>query len=316
MKDARQPPQHSESMSLYSPAQLERYFSLISLPNWKTLAGHDARDFFDQMIKCQLARITYNTLSLHYAKGRPGSLDADVLFDKIVGKDRGGYCFELNVFFLQVIRSLGFEAMGVGCRMRDQRSTSEGLDRWRATSHMAIVVIINGERFLVDVGCGAQSPVTLLLLRSGQAATGLMGQALRMESKKLATTAMSKPVWIYSMRFGGEGAWKEIYAFADAEYLAADFDVLNYYTLHASPFTRMVVVQSFFFQRTCDGASGTLSLVKDSITQNVDGEDEPVAVLRSERERVEALGKHFGIQLSEDELDAIKGSAYALPVAD
>ncbi|KAJ3494652.1 hypothetical protein NLG97_g3941 [Lecanicillium saksenae] len=302
-------------MSSYSTEQLARYFSLIALPNWKTLLGQDVRGFFDQMIKCQLARISYNTLSLHYSTDKSGSLDPDVLFDKIVDRDRGGYCFELNVFFLQVIRSLGFEAMAVGCRMRDQRSTSEGLDRWRTTSHMAILVVIHGERFLVDVGCGVQSPVTPLLLWSGQTATGLTDQALKVEFKKLAPTAMSKPVWIYSMRFGGEDKpWREMYAFADTEFLPSDFDVLNYYTLHASPFTRIIVVQSIFFDRITDGASGTLSLVNDRVMQNIRGQDEVLATLKNEDERVEAFEKQFGIKLSQEELDAMQGSAYALPL--
>ncbi|KAM3511992.1 hypothetical protein MY11210_004392 [Beauveria gryllotalpidicola] len=47
----------------------------------------------------------YNTLSLIYATDEAGSLDPDVLSDKTVDKDRGGYCLEFNVFFLQGIRS-------------------------------------------------------------------------------------------------------------------------------------------------------------------------------------------------------------------
>ncbi|OAQ96864.1 hypothetical protein LLEC1_04700 [Akanthomyces lecanii] len=108
-------------------------FSLLCLANWKTLLGHNACGLFDELVKCQLARITHNTLSLHYATDKPGSLDPDVILGKIVVWDRGGYCSELNVFFLQVVRSLGLEAMAVGRRMRDQKPTSAGLDRWRAT---------------------------------------------------------------------------------------------------------------------------------------------------------------------------------------
>ncbi|OAA67442.1 arylamine N-acetyltransferase 1 [Cordyceps fumosorosea ARSEF 2679] len=302
-------------MFAYNTEQLDRYFSLISLTNWKTLLDHDVHGFFDQMIKGQLAHITYNTLSLHYMADKVVTLDPELLFDKIVDRERGGYCFELNVLLIHVIRSLGFEAMAVGCRMREKNSTSEGIDRWRTTSHMAIVVLIHGERFLVDVGCGLKSPATPLRLQSGlDAESGLTGQTLRMDLKPLAPTAVSQPVWIYSMRFGGEDAsWMEVYAFADAEYLPSDFDVLNYYTVHASALTRIVAVQSLFFE---DGASGTLSLVNANVTRNISGEDEPVTVLQSERERAEALERYFGIKLSSEELDAMKGSAYALPISD
>lgn len=120
-------------MHIYSPEQLNRYFTLLSLSDWESLLAQDARGFFDRLVKRQLARMTYNMLSLHYSTDKSGSLDPEVLFDKIVDRDRGGYCFELNVFFLHIIRSLGFEVMAVGCRMRDQKSTSHGLDRWRTT---------------------------------------------------------------------------------------------------------------------------------------------------------------------------------------
>lgn len=120
-------------MLRYSLDQLGRYFTLLSISEWETRLSNDARAFFDHLVKRQLSRMTYNTLSLHYSNDKSGSLDPLVLHDKLVDRDRGGYCFELNVFFLHVIRSLGFQAMAVGCRMRDRKSTSEGLDRWRTT---------------------------------------------------------------------------------------------------------------------------------------------------------------------------------------
>lgn len=180
---------------------------------------------------------------------------------------------------------------------------------------MAIVVIIHGDRFLVDVGCGIQSPVTPLLLLSGQTETGLTDQELKVEFKKLAPTAMSNPVWIYSTRHGADGLWKEIYAFADAEFLPSDFYVLNYYTLNASPFTRIVIVQRIFFNRASDNNSGSLSLVNNCIMQSIRGVEEVVATLQSENERIEAFKTYFGISLSEEEVAAMEGSAYALPNA-
>lgn len=184
---------------------------------------------------------------------------------------------------------------------------------WNCRSHMAMTVLVNNERLLVDVGCGIQSPVTPLLLSSGQTATGLTGQEIKVELKRLTPTSMSAPVWIYSMRHGGaDHPWKEIYAFPDAEFLSSDFDVLNYYTLHASPFTRIVVAQSIFFEDSPGGTSGTLSLVNNRITQSVRGEDKVIATLQSERERVDAFAKYFGLSLSAEEQAAMEGSAYAL----
>lgn len=89
------------------------------------------RGFFDVLVRCQLARITHNKLSLHYSTDNCGLLDPDALFDKMVARHRGGYCFELRVFFQHIMHSVGFSTTAVGCRMRNQRPTSEGLDIWR-----------------------------------------------------------------------------------------------------------------------------------------------------------------------------------------
>src|SRR5262245_1566225 len=41
--------------------------------------------------------------------GRPIVLDEDALFDKIVARRRGGFCYELNGLFAALLRSLGFD---------------------------------------------------------------------------------------------------------------------------------------------------------------------------------------------------------------
>jgi N-hydroxyarylamine O-acetyltransferase len=37
-------------------------------------------------------------------------LDTDALFDKIVRRRRGGFCYELNGLFAALLRELGFDA--------------------------------------------------------------------------------------------------------------------------------------------------------------------------------------------------------------
>ena len=42
--------------------------------------------------------------------GRGIDLDPQAVFNKLVRKKRGGYCFELNGLFLQALLALGFKA--------------------------------------------------------------------------------------------------------------------------------------------------------------------------------------------------------------
>lgn len=59
-----------------------------------------------------------------------------------------------------------------------------------------------------------------------QTATRLTSQQLKLEFRKRTPTTMRESVWVYSMHVGDEDElWKDMYAFADAEYLASGFAV-------------------------------------------------------------------------------------------
>ena len=97
---------------VYSAEQLSRYFQLIGLP------PHPAKpaslECLAELVKLQLATVPFENLSLHYSKHHLLSLDTNDLFDKIVGRRRGGYCMENNTFFGAVLRSLGFTLINAG----------------------------------------------------------------------------------------------------------------------------------------------------------------------------------------------------------
>src|SRR5689334_21580804 len=51
--------------------------------------------------------VPFENLDIHV--GRPIVLDQDALFDKIVTRRRGGFCYELNGLFAVLLRALGFD---------------------------------------------------------------------------------------------------------------------------------------------------------------------------------------------------------------
>lgn len=75
-------------------------------------------------------------------------LDKDSLYDKIVTRHRGGFCFELNGLFCLLLRGLGFEAYSVMCRVVANRTMLGNI------AHRATLVTLEGRRYLVDVGFG------------------------------------------------------------------------------------------------------------------------------------------------------------------
>lgn len=112
--------------AIYSPAQLLQYFDYISIPRKFYPENKPALDaeFLKALHVHQIAKIPYENLSLHYNPGSPVDqkviLEPQHLFDKIITKanGRGGYCMEGSLFFLWILRSLGFDAYPTGARIR------------------------------------------------------------------------------------------------------------------------------------------------------------------------------------------------------
>ena len=85
-------------------------------------------------------------------------IDLDNLFDKIVIRNRGGFCYELNGLFYKLLKEIGFTAKMVSARVyTNKKSYSAEFD------HMAIIVSIEDDQYLVDVGFGefAFSPLEI-----------------------------------------------------------------------------------------------------------------------------------------------------------
>ncbi|KAM0586297.1 hypothetical protein ACHAP6_005481 [Verticillium nonalfalfae] len=178
---------------------------------------------------------------------------------------------------------------------------------------MANVVTLNNIKYLVDVGYGADGPITPLALipSHGVVQIGLPGQQLRLEQRTLPQHEdAGQKVWVYSQRRGGrrDETWQDVYHFPETEFLAADFDVLNFYNMSQSLWAKTVVVQRF--ERGGDGQIDKTLLLLRQVVQEGDGkgkEQHVIASLQGEDERIAAFDRLFGIMLSEQERQAIAG---------
>ncbi|MET7995185.1 arylamine N-acetyltransferase [Amycolatopsis sp. NPDC005232] len=100
-----------------------------------------------QLQERHLERVPFENLSVHL--GEPIELTEEALFDKIVRRRRGGFCYELNGLFSALLRELGFDAALRGAQVfTDEGEPGPPLD------HAAVVVELDGEQWLVDVGFG------------------------------------------------------------------------------------------------------------------------------------------------------------------
>jgi N-hydroxyarylamine O-acetyltransferase len=108
--------------------------------------------------KNHLLNVPFENLDIHWK--RPISLSNEKFYQKIVEEKRGGFCYELNGLFYELLTELGFESRMVSARVsRNDGSFGAEFD------HLAILTKIADEEFLVDVGFGdfAVEPLKFVL---------------------------------------------------------------------------------------------------------------------------------------------------------
>jgi N-hydroxyarylamine O-acetyltransferase len=101
-----------------------------------------------------LRSVPFENLSLHL--GEPIDLDPAALFTKVVTRRRGGFCYELNGLFADLLRALGFRVDLLSARVHGSAGYGPPFD------HLALRVQLD-RPWLVDVGFGrfAHDPLRL-----------------------------------------------------------------------------------------------------------------------------------------------------------
>jgi N-hydroxyarylamine O-acetyltransferase len=92
-----------------------------------------------------LLSVPFENLSLHL--GEPIVLAERPLFEKLVVRRRGGFCYELNGAFAALLSALGYPVTLLAARVYDESGWGPPYD------HLALRVDI-GQSWLVDVGFG------------------------------------------------------------------------------------------------------------------------------------------------------------------
>ncbi len=94
-----------------------------------------------------LLTVPFENLDIHWK--RPIVLDTKAIYSKIVGEKRGGFCYELNALFNELLQDFGFQTQLVSARVfGDERGFGPEFD------HAAIIVKIGDDEYLADVGFG------------------------------------------------------------------------------------------------------------------------------------------------------------------
>ncbi len=100
-----------------------------------------------ELQRIHLFNVPFENLDIH--SQTPIELDIDKIHKKIVSNNRGGFCYELNGLFYELLVSLKFKVKKISARVYDKKKGySPEFD------HCGIIVETDGAEFLVDVGFG------------------------------------------------------------------------------------------------------------------------------------------------------------------
>ncbi len=141
-------------------------------------------------------------------------LDQTSLHNKILRDGRGGYCFEQNILFGRALSELGFQVAGLAARVR---WNVPGKVRTRR-SHMLLLIRLNGQRYIVDVGFGGMTLTGAILLDTEEA------QETPHEPYRII-----KENEEYRLDAKVAGQWKALYVFDLQEQYLPDYETMNWY---------------------------------------------------------------------------------------
>ncbi|MET9540499.1 arylamine N-acetyltransferase [Streptomyces sp. NPDC006553] len=106
--------------------------------------------------RAQVERVSYENLDIHL--GRPTGIGAEESVARII-RGRGGYCFHLNGAFAALLTALGYDVTLHKAGVQGEVEDPDG----PGGDHLALTVLLDGERWLVDTGLagGMHDPLPL-----------------------------------------------------------------------------------------------------------------------------------------------------------
>lgn len=249
---------------------IEEYLKRVGLTRVPDLGG---------LMRAHLRSIPFENLSV--LSGQPILLDDQSLFDKLVLQNRGGYCFEMNTLFQNVLQELGYELTALQARMR--RSSKE----LRPHTHKLLRVRQHDQDYLVDVGVGGEGPYQPIPWGTTQEFQ--LGVKHRM--------VQEEDLWVLQIQIDG-AEWVDLYATDNRPAYPIDYEMANWFT---STHPTSIFLSHLFLGLHHDGGFKIL------FDQNLRVRHQGVTTL-TEVEPLVALKEHFHLSPPE-------GFRYAPPAA-
>lgn len=212
----------------YTPNQVNEYLSRV---RYAGPVSPDAQTLF-ALQRAHLLSIPFENLDI--SLGRPIRLESDALFNKLVTGKRGGFCYEMNGLFANMLETLGFQVIRMNARgVDDDGSYGPEFD------HLVLKVFCLDDPapWLADVGWGNGPFEPLRLLDDG----------LQRQAGRTFQIQTRGEYQILAEQADDGGRWIDHYAFTQQPHVLQDFYgcCLYHQTSPNSTFTQKRICSMF-----------------------------------------------------------------------
>jgi N-hydroxyarylamine O-acetyltransferase len=163
-----------------------------------------------QLMRHQLMTVPFENLDVQ--AGKAVSLVPEEIAEKIINRNRGGYCYEVNGLFAMALEVLGIEYQFVAARPMFYPVK-------RPKTHMAIIATVEDRHWLCDLGFGSygiRAPMDL----------GQLGSPIEQDHDTFMLEKTGSEE--YLLKALVEGEWANQYAFDLHPWEWIDFAPANY----------------------------------------------------------------------------------------
>ncbi|MCL2286254.1 MAG: arylamine N-acetyltransferase [Firmicutes bacterium] len=230
-------------------------------------------DTLHNLQRKHLQTIPYENIDI--LRNVPISLEVDDIFEKIVVRGRGGYCFELNALFAWLLRSLGFTVADYFARFLFNEPEIP------MRRHHVLGVSFGRKKYLCDVGVGLVIPRTPIVLED-RALSEQDGNWYKLEEEDFLGYVL------YILK-GLD--WQQLYSFTKEEQIKADYMVTSFWCeYHPDSIFRADNMVHIFTENGRKSIAGNeLRIFSPAGVEVVD--------IATEDEYKKLLKLHFGINL-------------------
>ncbi|MEP6873329.1 MAG: arylamine N-acetyltransferase [Burkholderiales bacterium] len=210
--------------------------------------------------------------------GRPPSLRIVDVQAKLVGAQRGGYCFEHNALLRRALLALGFGVTSLAARVVWMAPPDLPL---RPRTHMLLLVEAEGQRHVVDAGFGGH----------------LINVPLQLETESVQSSPVShmrltQSADVLSLESRLPEGWSPLYLFTLEPQLPADYEPLNWFTAtHPASIFR----HNLLMERLTPATRA--NLLNDRLTLRNVGEAPRVQRIGTADEFGQVMSEVFGLHL-------------------